>query len=167
VAHIYRKLLVAIAILAVAFCSCAHAAIIPTRSGGPVNFLPVFVGAPYGQRQADFSKPGGSNFVFRGTVTDANPGDTITMRAYLFGTPFAFWYQPGNPAVFEVRGTNLGPADIGGYIVGFDAYDSPSEANFSIAAINIIVIPEPGFIMLLGGLAAGLLARRRMVGGTA
>jgi hypothetical protein len=138
-----------------------------TRSGGPVNRLPVFVGAPRPQQVADYSKPGGSNYVFRGTVTDADPGDTVTMRAFLFGTPFTFWYQPGNPAIFEVRGTNLGPQNFGGYGVGFSAYDGFSPTSVSGAGVNIIVIPEPGFIMLLGGLAAGLLARRRMVGGTA
>jgi hypothetical protein len=135
--------------------------------GGPVNFLPVFVGYPYGQQRADFSKPGGRNYVFRGTVTDANVNDIVTMDGLVFGSPFTFTYSPGNPAQFEVRAANLGPADIGSYAVEFTAYDNPARTNYSIAAINIIVIPEPCFVMLLGGLAAGLLARRRMAGGTA
>jgi hypothetical protein len=130
------------------------------RSGGPVNFLPVFVGAPYPPLWVDYSRPGGTSFVFRGTVTDANPADIITMRAFLFGTPFTFDYTPGNPAQFELRGSNLGPANFGAYGTTFDAYDTVDTSRPSSAFLLVYVVPEPGWL-ICSGFAAVMLARSR------
>jgi amino acid transporter len=131
------------------------------RSGGPVNFLPVFVGAPYPPLWVDYTQPGGTSFVFRGTVTDANPADIITMRGFLFGTPFTFDYTPGNPAQFELRGSNLGPANFGAYGTEFDAYDTTNINRFATATLLVFIVPEPG-VLVCFGFGPIVLARRGM-----
>lgn len=130
----------------------------PAIASGPFNSPPVFVGYPYGQQIADFTKLGGNDYVLTRTVVDPDPGDVVTMQAYLFGTPFTFSYVPGNPAVFEVRGRNLGPSTLGGYGVSLDASDGNLTNGFAIGFVNIVVMPEPATAL---SLAAGALLLRR------
>jgi hypothetical protein len=147
-----------ITILTTVFAASSIVGAAPLDSG-PFNSPPRFDGAPYGQQIADFTKLGGADYVFHGTVSDPDPGDVVTMRGYVEGSPFTFSYTAGNPAVFEVRAANLGPGAIGGYIVGFTAYDAPD--SYSIAGVNIVILPEPASLVWLVGNGALLVRRSR------
>lgn len=131
------------------------------RASGPFpNRPPVFVGYPYGQQIADFTKLGGADYVFTRTVIDPDPGDIVTMIGYVENSPFTFSYVPGNPAVYEVRAANLGPAAIGGYIVDLRAFDGNATNGFAIGGINIVIIPEPAVLAWLIGPASLTLRRQ-------